>query len=124
MFRGEKDFFLFKFNFNLEVLFHFKSYQYYVFVSILYDYRLSPPRQSQKFYCLNFILICMHLFLFKSYKYFVFFSILYNNRLSYVFYLCLNCFEVSDTLIICFAFIFSLLFEIHQTYSIILDPII
>ena len=40
----------------------------------------------------------MHLFLFKSYKYFVFFSILYNNHLSYVFYLCLNCFEVSETM--------------------------
>ena len=66
----------------------------------------------------------MHLFLFKSYKYFVFFSILYNNRLSYVFYLCLNCFEVSETLIIGFVFIVMLLFEINQTYSIILEPII
>ena len=66
----------------------------------------------------------MHLFLFKSYKYFVLFSILYNNRLSYVYYLCLNWFEVSETLIIGFVFIFMLLFEINQTYSIILDPII
>ena len=74
---------------------------------------LVPP--TQKFYCLNFILICMHLFLFKSYKYFVFFSILYNNRLSYVFYLCLNCFEVSETLIIGFVFIAMPLFEINQT---------
>ena len=52
----------------------------------------------------------MHLFLFKSYKYFVFFSILYNNHFSYVFYLCLNCFEVSETMIIGFVFIFMLLF--------------
>ena len=55
----------------------------------------------------------MHLFLFKSYKYFVLFSILYNNRLSYVFYLCLNYFEVSEALIIGFVFIFMLLFEIN-----------
>ena len=68
----------------------------------------------------------MRLFLFKSYKYFVLFSILYNNRLSCVYYLCLNWFEVSETLIIGFVFIFMLLFEINQTYSIIhvLDPII
>ena len=66
----------------------------------------------------------MHLFLFTSYKYFVFFSILYNNHFSYVFYLCLNCFEVSETMIIGFVFIFMLLFAINQTYSIIVDPII
>ena len=34
--------FLFKFNFDLDVLFHFKWYQYFVFVSILYNYRFSP----------------------------------------------------------------------------------
>ena len=48
MFRGEKDdshkrlFFLFKFNFDFDVLFHFKWYQYFVVVSILYSYRFSP----------------------------------------------------------------------------------
>ena len=77
-----------------------------------------------KFYCLNFIFICMHSFLFKSYEYFVFVSILCNARLSYEFYSCLNCFEVSENLIIGFVFIFMLLFQINQTYPIILDPII
>ena len=33
-------------------------------------------------------------------------------------------FEVSETLIIGFVFIFMLLFQINQTYPIILDPII
>ena len=79
---------------------------------------LVPPTIT-KVLLFKFHLICMHLFLFKSYKYFVLFSILYNNRLSYAFYLCLNCFEVSETLIIGFVFIFMLLFEVNQTYSII-----
>ena len=66
----------------------------------------------------------MFLFHFKSNQYFVFFSFLYNNRLSYVFYSCVNCIEVSETLIIGFVFIFMLLLQIYQTYPIILDPII
>ena len=75
----------------------------------------------KKVYCLNLILICMHLFVFKSYKYFVFFSILYDNRLSNVFYSYFNCFEVSETLNIGFVFA---LFQINQTYPILLDPFI
>ena len=35
-------FFLFKFNYNFDVLYHFKSNQYFVFVSIVYNYRLGP----------------------------------------------------------------------------------
>ena len=58
----------------------------------------------------------MHLLLFKSHKYFVFFSILYNYRVLFVL-------EVSETQIIGFVFIFMLLFQINQTYPIILDPI-
>ena len=58
----------------------------------------------------------MHLLLFKSQEYFVFFSILYNYRVLFVL-------EVSETLIIGFVFIFMLLFQINQTYPIILDPI-
>ena len=58
----------------------------------------------------------MHLLLFKSHKYFVFFSILYNYHVLFVL-------EVSETLIIGFVFIFMLLFQINQTYPIILDPI-
>ena len=58
----------------------------------------------------------MHLLLFKSHTYFVFFSILYNYRVLFVL-------EVSETLIIGFVFIFMLLFQINQTYPIILDPI-
>ena len=37
-----------------------------------------------------------------------------------VFYLCLNYFEVSETLIIGFVLIFMRLFQIYQTYPIIL----
>ena len=62
----------------------------------------------------------MHLLLFSR------IDILFSFKfcIIIVFYSRLNYFEVSETLIIGFVLIFMRLFQIYQTYPIILDPII
>ena len=68
------------------------------------------------------LLFKFHFNLYASITFQVLFS--FQFCIIIVFYSCLYYFEVSETLIIGFVFISMLLFQINQTYPIMLDPII